>query len=74
VANFDGAFRGVTKGKLLLEVGDGKMLTILVNKKTEVMNGDKRLKLAAVAPGKAITVEAQQSLGELLAVRVRLRE
>lgn len=73
VASFDGTLRGVVKGKMMLEISEDKVLTLIVNKKTEVLDGDRHVKLTEVAAGTLVTAEAHKVLGELVAIKVKLR-
>ena len=73
VATFEGTLRAVNKHNLLLEVGEGKTLTLIVDKKTLFRDGDKVLKPAELSPEAKATVEVHKVMGDLVAISVRLR-
>ena len=72
VASFDGTMLDLSKGQLQLDLGEGKALTVAVNKKTQFLDGDKTLKATDLAPGTRVSVEAHKDLGQLIAIRVKL--
>ena len=73
VATFDGTVRAVSKNQLLLEVGEDKTLTLTLNKKTAFLDGGKVVKASEVKSGAMAAVEVHKVMGEMIAIKVRLR-
>ena len=72
VATFSGTIRVVNRHQLLLEVGEDKTLTLIVNKKTAFLDGGKSVKAADVKPGLEAAVEVHKVMGDMIAITVRL--
>lgn len=73
VATFDGTLKAVAKSTLQVEVSDGNVVTLHVDKKTEFREGDRLVKIAEIANGTLVTADAHKVMGQLVAIRVNLR-
>lgn len=72
-----GSFAGVideaTKNRIHVEFADGNGLSFYCSSKTDIMDGDKKLKCAELANGMHVTVDSRHSrAGTLDAVKVRV--
>jgi hypothetical protein len=70
-ATFDGVFRGVESGRVVVEVENGQSMRMFVTGSTKFIRGGKPSKAAAFSDGDAVTVDAvRDARMNLVALRV----
>lgn len=71
--SFAGTIEEVTKKSIRVEFADGNGLNFYCSAKTQILDGDKKLKCADLQRGQQVTVESKHARGGTLdAVRVKV--
>ena len=66
LATFSGAVHGVSKKQITIETAEGNLLDFDIDKKTQVMRGNKQIAPDDLQTGDSVTIEAKQEMVKYL--------